>query len=128
MGSGYRLFDPNSGMRAQTPRRWERRAFVKRVTALAGAAGLLGYGITAANAEPPPETSRLRIWGGGGVVTCVAPVYAAQDLLLRAEGFTDVQYVEPLDNTSSWPPDSLLSGEADISLSFPPTDILRIEA
>jgi NitT/TauT family transport system substrate-binding protein len=107
-------------------RELSRRDFLSGVSSL-GAASLLGLPGRAA-AEPPPETTKLRIWGGGGVVTCVVPVYAAQDLLLRAEGFTDVQYVEPGGNTSSWPPDSLLSGEADISLSFPPTDILRIEA
>ncbi len=107
-------------------RTFSRRDFLAGGLSL-GAASLLGLPGRAA-AELPPETTKLRVWGGGGVVTCVAPVYAAQDLLLRAEGFTDVQYVEPVDNSSSWPPDSLLSGEADISLSFPPTDILRIEA
>jgi NitT/TauT family transport system substrate-binding protein len=103
-----------------------RRQFLSRACVL-GAATVAGFPGTA-SAEPPPETPILKIWGGGGVVNCVAPVYAAQDLLLRAEGFTEVQYIEPVDHTSSWPPDSLLSGEADISLSFPPTDILRIAA
>jgi NitT/TauT family transport system substrate-binding protein len=110
-----------------TSNRWNRRHFLKAAGAVSSS-GLFASASQPAIAEPPPETTKIRVWGGGGVVTCVAPVYAAQDLLLRAEGFTDVQYVEPVDNTSSWPPDSLLSGEADISLSFPPTDILRIEA
>ena len=106
--------------------RLTRRQFLSRASLL-GAATLAGFPRNVA-AEPPPETPVLRIWGGGGVVNCLAPVYAAQELLLSAEGFAEVQYVEPVDNTSSWPPDVLLSGEADISLSFPPTDILRIAA
>jgi NitT/TauT family transport system substrate-binding protein len=103
-----------------------RRDFLAGVSSVT-AASLVGLPDRAA-AEPPAEITKLRIWGGGGVVTCVAPVYAAQDQLLRAEGFAEVKYVEPVDNTSGWPPDILLSGKADISLSFPPTDILRIEA
>jgi NitT/TauT family transport system substrate-binding protein len=102
------------------------RNFIAAGSAL-GAASLFAPPRRAA-AEPPPETAQLRIWGGGGVVTCVAPLYAAQEQLLRAEGFTDVRYVEYPKDSSKWPPDALLAGEADISLSFPPTDILRIDA
>jgi len=44
-----------------------------------------------AAAEPPPETTTVRIVKGPAI--CVAPQYVAEDLL-RAEGFTDVRYVD----------------------------------
>jgi NitT/TauT family transport system substrate-binding protein len=57
---------------------------------LAGTAGLLGVRPTHVAAEAPPETTRLRLaWTGSA---CQAPQYVAEELL-RAEGFTDVQYV-----------------------------------
>ena len=58
--------------------------------ALAGAAGLRGLRPEPAWAEPPPETTTLRIGVNPG--TCLAPVYAAEDVL-AAEGFRDVRYV-----------------------------------
>jgi NitT/TauT family transport system substrate-binding protein len=56
-----------------------------------GTAGLLACPPGQAGAEPPPETTRLRLLKFPGI--CLAPQYVAEDLL-RAEGFTDVQYVE----------------------------------
>jgi NitT/TauT family transport system substrate-binding protein len=53
-------------------------------TALAGAAPVFGA------VEPPPETSRIRLNKIRSI--CLAPMYVAESLL-RAEGFTDVQYV-----------------------------------
>jgi NitT/TauT family transport system substrate-binding protein len=70
--------------------RWTRRQFVERLSA-AGTAGLLGLPRQAAAAEPPPETPRLRLFKFPGI--CLAPQYVAEELL-RAEGFTDVQYLE----------------------------------
>ena len=58
---------------------------------VAGTAGLLGWPPGSASGEPPPETTRLRLFQFPGI--CLAPQYVAEDLL-RAEGFTDVQYVE----------------------------------
>jgi ABC-type nitrate/sulfonate/bicarbonate transport system substrate-binding protein len=69
---------------------WSRRQFVGGLT-LAGTAGLLGLCPEEATAEPPPETPRLRLYKFPS--TCLAPQYMA-DELLRAEGFTDVQYLE----------------------------------
>jgi len=68
-----------------------RRAFVAGASAV-GAAGLIGTA-TDAWAEPPPETTTLRIWKNTGPAVCEAPKYVAADLL-RAEGFTDVRYVD----------------------------------
>ena len=68
---------------------WSRRGFVGGLT-LAGTASLLGLRAEAAAAEPPPETPQIRLYKFPG--TCLAPQYVA-DELLRAEGFTDVQYL-----------------------------------
>src|SRR5262245_57409538 len=64
-----------------------RRAFL-------GTAGIAASGLfsSAARAEPPPETTTVRIAKYPGT-PCEAPKYVAADLL-RAEGFTDVRYVE----------------------------------
>jgi NitT/TauT family transport system substrate-binding protein len=78
-----------------------------------------------AAAEPPPETTKLRIYENP--VTCLAPQIVAQELLY-AEGFTDVQYVSHRKDTQRWAPENLLAGEVDITFSFSPTHIRFIDA
>jgi NitT/TauT family transport system substrate-binding protein len=68
-----------------------RRRFLAS-TSLAGAAGLIGAS-NSLHAEPPPETTTVRIAKYTGAAVCEAPKYVAAELL-RAEGFTDVRYVE----------------------------------
>src|ERR687897_628166 len=65
-----------------------RRDFLTTVSA-AGAASALGTRAPLAD-EGPPEVTTLRLARIPAI--CVAPGYIA-DALLRAEGFTDVQYV-----------------------------------
>lgn len=60
--------------------------------AAAAGAGLIGVP-TSLRAEPPPETTTVRIAKDRGPAVCEAPKYVAAELL-RAEGFTDVRYVE----------------------------------
>jgi NitT/TauT family transport system substrate-binding protein len=105
--------------------RWRRRDFVKSLGALAGSAGLLGFDPGLGAAEPPPETTKLRLFQSP--VTCLAPQYVAQ-ALLYGEGFTDVRYVSYPKEKRVWPPDDLISGEVDITLAFIPTDIVRVDA
>jgi NitT/TauT family transport system substrate-binding protein len=66
-----------------------RREFVAGLS-LAAATGLLDAGTSLAD-EGPPETTTIRIarWP----VICLAPAYIAEPLL-RAEGFTNIRYVE----------------------------------
>ena len=101
-----------------------RRHFVSGVAA-AGIAGSLGLRPEPVAAEPPPETPKLRLFENP--ILCVAPQYVAEDLL-RAEGFTDVRYVNYPRETRQWTPDILVSGDVDVSFSFGPTNVLRVDA
>jgi len=67
------------------------RRDVLRAMAGAGSAALVGYRPRSALAEPPPETTRVRL--GRGPSLCQAPQLLV-DELLKLEGFTDVQYVQ----------------------------------
>lgn len=98
--------------------RWSRREFVGGLT-VAGTAGLLGIRPQLAAAEPPPETTRIRL--ARLPAMCKAPQYLAEELL-RAEGFSDVQYV-------SEPPieQALAEGLVDISMNFTPDLLLNID-
>src|SRR5215831_13783062 len=92
--------------------RWERREFVKGLAALAG---LCAYDIRSAAAEPPPETTTIRIIDTE--ITCIAPQIVAQDLLY-AEGFKEVRYLKWGKDTQHFPPEDMLAGEAEIGFSF----------
>ena len=124
MGSGSHLFDPNSN--PQTAHHWQRRDFVKGVAALAGAAGLSAYDMRSAAAEPPPETTKIRLLHTPAM--CLAPQYIAEELL-RAEGFSEVQYVsyqKPAGTyTPLWLTGLLAESLADFSMAgvvwWPPT-------
>jgi NitT/TauT family transport system substrate-binding protein len=99
------------------------RREVLKLLSGAGAASLaLG---SAAHAEPPPETATVRLpqWIGGAY--CWAAPYVAGELL-RAEGFTDVQYVQgdPNVDQSVW----IARGETDFSVNHPPLHITSIDA
>jgi len=99
-----------------------RRDFI--AAALAGTGALMGLrpGVTAA-AEPPPETTRLRIpWVPS---TCRSPEWAAEELL-RAEGFTELEYL--MKDSTQGMARALATGEADIGGHFAAPVILRIEA
>ncbi len=110
--------DPTTG----SPR--PRREFVKSVVALAGSAGLLSLPCASARAEPPPETTRIRLVQIPSI--CQAPQYVAEQLL-RAEGFTDVQYLKKPGATKAIEA-ALASGEADINMHFAGPLIMRLDA
>lgn len=56
------------------------------------AAGVVAAMPALAAGEPPPETKRIRLLRHPFDVTCISPMWAAEELL-RAEGFDDVSYV-----------------------------------
>jgi NitT/TauT family transport system substrate-binding protein len=75
-------------MKAPQAEGWTRRRVLGGLT-LAGTAGLLGLYPRPSAAEPPPETTRLRL--AQPIARCQVPQYVAEELL-QAEGFTEVQY------------------------------------
>jgi NitT/TauT family transport system substrate-binding protein len=77
-------------MNAQRADGWTRRRFLGGLT-LAGTAGLLGLHSRPIAAEPPPETTTLRLLDVPTL--CWAPQYVAEELL-RVEGFSQLQYIE----------------------------------
>src|SRR5262245_24154077 len=79
-----------------------------------------------AAAEPPPETPRLRLIATGN--TCVAPQFVAAEELLRAEGFTDVQYVRTdQGKVEQRPARAMAGGNFDIAMSFITNQIGLVE-
>jgi NitT/TauT family transport system substrate-binding protein len=101
---------------------WTRRRFLGGLT-LAGTAGLLGLRSRPVAAEPPPETTTIRLVQIPGI--CIAPMYVAEELL-QSEGFTDVQYIKK--EGTAWLYKSLASGEADINMAFVAPFIIQVDA
>jgi len=99
---------------------WTRREFVGGLTL----ATSTGFGMRAepAAAEPPPETTRLRL--ARIVSTCVAPYFLAKDFL-PAEGFTDVRYVEMAGTLMT---KAVVNGDIDIGMNFSGPLITRLDA
>src|SRR5438309_1097155 len=119
--SGYGPAIENPKSKIQNLEGWTRRSFLKGL-GLAGTAALLGLGGDAVAAEPPPETTKLRL--AQSTSTCQAALYVAEELL-RTEGFTDVTYVK---QPGSQLYKSLGSAEVDISVTFVAPFILEVDA
>jgi NitT/TauT family transport system substrate-binding protein len=99
-----------------------RREFLNE-TALATSAALLGVRPSpVAAAEPPPETTTLRLFKTGSI--CWAAQYVAEELL-HDEGFAQVMYP----NIPAGGPVSqhLAAGEADVSMNFIAPNLIRLE-
>ena len=96
-----------------------RRQFLTTLS-LAGAAGLL-HAPPSRAAEGALETTTVRIAKIGAI--CLAPQYVSEELL-RAEGFTDIRYVE----TGNLIGPAIGRGEADFSTAFAIDPIQAIDA
>ena len=101
-----------------------RRTFLAGAAA-AGSAGLFKIRPSSAAGESPPETTTVRLgrWIGGA--ECWASLYLAGELL-RADGLTDVRYVQgdtSVDNTE-W----LAGGVTDFDFNMPSMHIRTMEA
>jgi NitT/TauT family transport system substrate-binding protein len=95
-----------------------RRRFL--ATLSAAGAGSLGASRSFAQ-ERPPETTTVRLSKTASI--CVAPQSVSEELL-RAEGFTDVRFVEtPLDLMAR----GLARGELDFASAFSPQHLVSIE-
>ena len=93
------------------------------------ATGVAGLGLGRVGlgaAEPPPETTRLRL--SRVPSACVAPQYVARTLL-QAEGFQDVQYVGEGTSQSGLPGARAMgAGETDITTNFAAPLVLALDA
>ena len=99
-----------------------RRRFLAGVS-VAAAAGLLRAPRVQA-AEGALETTTIRLYKAP--VICIAPQYAAEELL-RAEGFTDIRYV--VDSAEGQPfLNAIARGEADLSATFVMNWVQAIDA
>ncbi|TIO17715.1 MAG: ABC transporter substrate-binding protein [Mesorhizobium sp.] len=97
-----------------------RRRFLAGLTTV-GAAAFVGAR-TASSEEAPLETTTVRFTKSPGI--CIAPQYVAEDLI-RAEGFTDFQYV---DATAGLASTAMLSrGEVDFLVDFGTAFVISID-
>ena len=88
-----------------------RRRFLTTLS-MAGAAGVVGARPARAG-EGGLETTTIGIARAAGI--CIAPQYVAEELL-RAEGFTDVRYVQLPPGSNS--PEGIARGEVDFGINF----------
>jgi NitT/TauT family transport system substrate-binding protein len=72
--------------------------------------------------DGPPETTSIRLSKIPGI--CIAPQYAAEDLL-RAEGFSDVRYIAT--DPGLGPSESVARGEIDFILNFTPLLLIPMD-
>ena len=107
-----------------------RRDFVTG-TAAAGAAALFAVRPRSVAAEPPPETTTIRLFHQP--LACFAPIFVAEPLL-QAEGFRRVEYVDipvrlrPIATRHGPVPEALTAGEIDLAVADPPTYLLSLDA
>ena len=100
------------------PTRLTRRRLLQCLS-VAGTAGIVAPRARAA--EPPPETTTVRLPRIPGI--CIAPQYVA-DHLLRAEGFTDIRYVDqPATSTKA-----IAHGEIDFDVNYASNLVIGIDA
>jgi NitT/TauT family transport system substrate-binding protein len=97
-----------------------RRRFLSTL-ALTSAAGILPF-TQAEAAEPPPEITTVRF--PKNPVICFAPQYVCEELL-RAEGFTDIRY---LDSDGLTTPRDLGRGKFDFAASLAMFHITGVDA
>jgi NitT/TauT family transport system substrate-binding protein len=102
--------------------RWSRREFLS-TAALAGTSAVFGLRSDAFAAEPPPETTKLRLMRGAPI--CQAPQYAAEELL-KGEGFADIQEVKGGNTAARL--QALAAGEGDIAGTYIGPGLARIDA
>ncbi len=104
----------------------ERRKLVRAVGA-AGSLSLVGWPWKPAFAEPPPETSRIRI--ASVPTVCLSPQYVAAELL-RGEGFSDVEYVSSGPSRVGGVPgaQALGEGQYDIGMNFAAPLVVALDA
>jgi NitT/TauT family transport system substrate-binding protein len=99
-----------------------RRTFLGGAVTL-GSMGLLAIRPRSVAAEPPPETTKIRLARVPSI--CRAPQYMTEELL-RTEGFTDVSYIPP-QGTSDFT-EAVADGDVDITMQYVGPSIMQIDA
>ena len=97
---------------------YTRRRFLATMTV--GGAGVFLRPRQLRAAESPPETTSVRLLKTPGI--CLAPQYLSE-VLLRAEGFTRVEYVEELDYNAALP-----RGQVDFTMNYATNFVRSIDA
>lgn len=100
---------------------WGRRGFIEAL-ALTGTASLFGFGLESVSAEPPPETTRIRLVRSPAI--CIAPLYLAGELL-RLEGFINVEYVEVPGALFT---QEVAAGSVDVAANFSGPLVVSVDA
>jgi NitT/TauT family transport system substrate-binding protein len=108
-------------MNNQRNNHWTRREFLG-AAAVAGTGALLGLRSELAAAEPPPETTMLRL--GQSPAICVAAQYLAQEFL-PGEGFTKVDYVKMGPQLFV---KAVASGTVDFAMNFAAPLLIPVDA
>jgi NitT/TauT family transport system substrate-binding protein len=108
-------------MNNQRNNHWTRREFLG-AAAVAGTGALLGLRSELAAAEPPPETTMLRL--GQSPAICVAAQYLAQEFL-PGEGFTKVDYVKMGPQLFV---KAVASGAVDFAMNFAAPLLIPVDA
>lgn len=86
-----------------------------------GATSLFGFSPGVA-AEPPPETTRIRLVHAPAI--CLAPQYLAEDFL-RLEGFTDIHYEKMVTGA---PVQVVEAGRADLTMEAAPATLYSLDS
>jgi NitT/TauT family transport system substrate-binding protein len=97
-----------------------RRRFLSTFSS-AGVAALYGSANCSAQ-EAPPETTTIRLTKVPGI--CVAPQYVAEELL-KAEGFTEIKYVEV---EAADVHAAFAAAKVDVSMAFVAPFIMQVDA
>jgi NitT/TauT family transport system substrate-binding protein len=107
----------------------KRRQFLRETVAAGAACVLLGGSPRPAMAEPPPETTRLRLPRTPSI--CVAPQYLAEELL-RGEGFTSIEWVSGgptgSQNVGVIGARRMGAGEIDVQMNFAGPLVVSLDA
>ena len=101
---------------------WSRREFLI-TAALAGTGALLGLRSESIAAEPPPETTKIKLIPIRGTI-CYAPMYIAEELL-KGEGFTNIEYVTAAGATEA--ENFLAEGKGDLHPGFSGRLMIRVD-
>jgi NitT/TauT family transport system substrate-binding protein len=104
--------------------RCSRREFVETL-ALGGLVGLAALEPRRASAEPPPETTRIRLTRT--IAICTAPQLVSAELL-KGEGFVDVDWFQGREGLVTGALTDVASGAADIGITFSGPTIIQIDA